>query len=302
MPVPAMRLETTLRPARPYSLADSVRGAAGGTRRLRSGVLDLWDLVDGTPVRMRVGQRPDGTLAAWADGAPPERALERLRFLLALDVDHSPFLRRARRDPLLRDLVLRTPGMRPMRRASPAHALLAAVCGQLVAWREAVRLERRVLALATGRRDGLTLPPSQAQLAGLAPARLRACGLAAPRAAALARVARGPELARLASRTAAQVRAAVTRERGLGPWSAGVIALYGLGRYDLGLVGDLGLVRLMAWTRGVAPAPEETAELLAPYEEWAGLASQYLLLHPLARRRGPGPRPARVRPAVAARG
>jgi len=81
--------------------------------------------------------------------------------------------------------------------------------------------------------------------------------------------------------------AAIARERDFGPWSAAVVAIYGLGRYDHGLVGDLGLMRLMAAERGAVPQPEETAALLEPYGEWAGLASVYLLRHPLARRVGP---------------
>ncbi len=277
-----MLLETTLRPRPPYSLADSSAGTAGGTRRMRGGVLELWDLIDDAPARVRLWQRADGAIEARVSGADPERAHERLRFLLALDVDHAPFLRRARRDPLARVAAWRWPGLRPMRLPTPAHALLAAVCGQLVSGREAARLQRAVLRLATPERDGLRLPPSQADLAGLAAAACAGVGLASRRAAAMGRVARGPSLGRLHGRSTAQIVAAVTREPGLGPWSAGVIAMRGFGRYDHGLVGDLGLMRLWAAVHGAWPAPEETAALLAPYEEWAGLASVYLLRHPLA--------------------
>ena len=69
----------------------------------------------------------------------------------------------------------------------------------------------------------------------------------------------------------------IERERGLGPWSAGVVCLEGLGRSDHGLVGDLGLVKLLAALRGRRVEGWETAELLEPYGEWAGLASVYLL-------------------------
>ena len=48
-------------------------------------------------------------------------------------------------------------------------------------------------------------------------------------------------------------------------------------RYDAGLVDDLGLVKLLASLRGRWPEPGETAELLAPYAEWQGLASVFLL-------------------------
>jgi 3-methyladenine DNA glycosylase/8-oxoguanine DNA glycosylase len=57
-----------------------------------------------------------------------------------------------------------------------------------------------------------------------------------------------------------------------------VIALEGLGRYDLGIVGDLGLIKLLSLIRGRRVEAWETEELLAPYGEWAGLASAYMLL------------------------
>ena len=38
------------------------------------------------------------------------------------------------------------------------------------------------------------------------------------------------------------------------------------------------LVKLLSALRGVWVAPEETLELLAPYEEWQGLAGQVLML------------------------
>ena len=73
------------------------------------------------------------------------------------------------------------------------------------------------------------------------------------------------------------VAARLLRERGLGPWSLGVIALEGLGSYRHGLVGDLALVKLCSALRGRWVELHETAELLAPYEEWAGLAGVYLM-------------------------
>jgi 3-methyladenine DNA glycosylase/8-oxoguanine DNA glycosylase len=57
----------------------------------------------------------------------------------------------------------------------------------------------------------------------------------------------------------------------------GVVALQGLGRYDAGLVGDLGLVKLQASLEGRWPEQYETARLLEPYGEWQGLASLFLL-------------------------
>ena len=42
-------------------------------------------------------------------------------------------------------------------------------------------------------------------------------------------------------------------------------------------MGDLGLVKLLRALRGRSVEGWETAELLEPYGEWAGLASVYLL-------------------------
>ena len=56
-----------------------------------------------------------------------------------------------------------------------------------------------------------------------------------------------------------------------------MICLEGLGRYEFGLARDLGLVKLMSAIRGRWVEAEESDELLAPYGEWAGLASVYLL-------------------------
>lgn len=60
--------------------------------------------------------------------------------------------------------------------------------------------------------------------------------------------------------------------------------MYGIGRYDAGLVGDLGLVRLWCALNGGPREEARTHELVEPHGEWAGLASAHLLSHPLARR------------------
>jgi 3-methyladenine DNA glycosylase/8-oxoguanine DNA glycosylase len=56
-----------------------------------------------------------------------------------------------------------------------------------------------------------------------------------------------------------------------------VVCLEGLGRYERGLARDLGLVKLASALWGRWVEAEETDALLAPYGEWSGLASIYLL-------------------------
>ena len=115
-------------------------------------------------------------------------------------------------------------------------------------------------------------------LARLSPSDLRRHGLALSRATTLIRLVRSLDLERLREHDTEVVLRRLGRERGIGPWSVGVIALEGLGRYDHGLVGDLGLVKLLSSLRGSWVEAGETAELLAPYEEWQGLAGLFLML------------------------
>jgi 3-methyladenine DNA glycosylase/8-oxoguanine DNA glycosylase len=273
--------ETTIVPRAPYSLALSARLRSDTTRRFRDGVLTLALEVEGVPAVARVRQRPDGSLPVAVEGAASEAAVERLRFVLAADDDHTPFLRRFADDRLLGRAVHNLRGLRPLRTATVTHSLLKAVCGQLVQSRAARLTEARLLrALGTPLGD-LFLPPSRATFAGLAPAQLARLGLVARKANALVRLSREWDVERLRNVETRAAVARIERERGLGPWSAGVMCLYGLGRYEHGLVGDLGLIKLCAALLGRRAEPEDTSRLLEPYGEWAGLASVYLLAGPV---------------------
>jgi 3-methyladenine DNA glycosylase/8-oxoguanine DNA glycosylase len=170
-------------------------------------------------------------------------------------------------------------GMRQLRLPTVAQTLLRAFCGQLIESPRARELEVRIVRAVSPRIEGTTFhaPPTSSSFALLAPARLRQLGLHARRAAALVRICRTFDLERLHGMPTEQAAAFIERERGLGPWSAGVVCLEGLGRYERGLVGDLSLIKLMSRLRGRWVEGHETAELLEPYGEWAGLAGLYLV-------------------------
>jgi DNA-3-methyladenine glycosylase II len=248
-------IEATLRPLGPYRLQLITYGRE----------LEL-PLPDGR--RGQAWQRPDGHVHL---RATDEEGLELLRFCLALDADTTEFSRRFRNDPLLGPSIRRLHGLRPLRRPTVAGALLRAICGQLIEAKRAFAIERAIL-----RAIGDPAPRRDA-IAALSPATLRKLGLATHRASTLVRVCRSLDLEGLRDRPIEAVEARLLRERGLGPWSLGVIALEGLGSFRHGLVGDLGLVKLCASLWGRWVDTYETAELLAPYEEWAGLAGLYLM-------------------------
>jgi 3-methyladenine DNA glycosylase/8-oxoguanine DNA glycosylase len=269
--------EATLVPRPPYSLALSARLKSDATRYFRDGVLTVTLEADGRPAVARVRQRPDGTLAVRIGGERPEAALERLRFVLAADDDHTPFLERFAADPLLGEAVRRLRGLRPLRTATVTHALLKAVCGQLIQAKAARLLEARLLRRAASPHGELRLPPTRVTFGRLSPAELARDGLVARKANALVRLSREWDVERLHGVDTGAAAARIERERGLGPWSAGMICLYGLGRFERGLVGDLGLIKLCAALLGRRAEPEDTRALLEPYGEWGGLASVYFL-------------------------
>jgi DNA-3-methyladenine glycosylase II len=264
-------LETTIRPRGPYSLALSARRAHDATRSFRDGVL-VAALADGERVSAR--QVRDGTLTV---RAATEAGLAQLRFVLGVDDDHTPFLQRFRDDRLLAGPIRHLKGLRPVRTATVTHALLRAVCSQLITGREAHLIEGRLIRASTEAVGGLQAPPLPRHLARYAPAELYRFKLPARKATALVRMCRtfDPERLRRLPPDAAAAR--LERERGIGPYTVGLVWTQGLGRYDRGIVGDLGLLKVCSAIEGRWVDTDDTARLLARYEEWAGLACVYLM-------------------------
>ena len=162
-------------------------------------------------------------------------------------------------------------GKRPLRVGTVTQALVRAVCGQLIPSREARKIERALIR-STCESDGvLYVPPTPACFAGPAPAQLQRFGLTA---------AKGLDDRPLLPDDRPRAAARMSRRQGSpsgssgsaasGPWSVGVIGLQGLGCYELGLVGDLGLIKLCTALLGRPAEPEDTAELLEPVRRVAG--------------------------------
>ncbi len=261
-------------PAGPYSLRLSARHGSDATRSFRDGVLTMTLAGESGLEQARAWQEPSGLVSIQALSLP---GLARARFVLGVDDDHSEFLRRFADDPLLGRAIPQLRGLRPLRTATVAHALLRALAGQLITAREARAIERTVIRRTTRKLGELYGPPTTADLARFSPAELRRLGLGARRAAALVRICRSIDLEALRDEPTDVVARRLERERGIGPWTVGVVCLEGLGRFECGLARDLGLVKLASALWGRHVEAEETDALLEPYGEWAGLASVYLL-------------------------
>ena len=224
-----MLLDERLRPRGPYSLELSARSARDPTRTFRDGLLTCV-FEAGAPARARVWQERSGDLRVRVESREPEAALDVLRFVLGCEDDHTEFLRRFRSDRLIGRATFMLRGLRPLRTATVTHALLRALCGQLIAAREARRIEARLIRRYGRSHGDLVLPPTRETFAPLSPAELCRSGLVARKSAALVRISRAWDAQALRGVPTDVAVRRIVEERTLGPWSAGVICLEGLRR------------------------------------------------------------------------
>jgi AraC family transcriptional regulator of adaptative response / DNA-3-methyladenine glycosylase II len=226
------------------------------------------------------GRRPRGAhvvatlrLSDPRDLAP---AVARLRRLLDLDADPAAVDAALAADPVLAPSVAAVPGVRLPGTVDPAETALRAVLGQQVSV-AAARTTATRLAAALGERlsaelagDGPDLLfPAAATVAEHAadvltgPARRTATvvGLAAALADAT--------LVLDAGRDPAALRAELTALPGVGPWTAGYLAIRVLGDPDELLPGDLA-VRRGARALGIDDLPRHAARW-APWRSYAAL-------------------------------
>ena len=133
-------------PHGPYSLRLSGGLASDATRVVANGSYRATIRVEGTLETVRAWQRSDGVVCVRAES---EAAVEHVRYVLGLEDDHSEFLRRFAADPLLGGPIRHLRGLRPVRTATVAHALLRAVAGQLILAKRAREIERLIVRRST---------------------------------------------------------------------------------------------------------------------------------------------------------
>jgi 3-methyladenine DNA glycosylase/8-oxoguanine DNA glycosylase len=175
-----------------------------------------------------------------------------LRAMLGLEVDPAPLARLVAAEPGLGRIALALRGMRPPRFAGLFEAVANVIPFQQVSLDAGAAIVRRLVERygASLEHDGRRLHafPAAGAIAGARVDALRACGLSGRKAEALRHAARAIEagelteaqLARLPSRDAIR---RLSELPGIGPWSAALILLRGLGRLDVFPPGDVGATR-----------------------------------------------------------
>jgi 3-methyladenine DNA glycosylase/8-oxoguanine DNA glycosylase len=294
-------LEVEVRPPSPFRLP---RGSTDRTLRVRGGVATRLLHVDGCPVLVRAWQPARDRVRFRAEAVDPElvsvppivggpcgdgagreqleRAIERMRSALWVDVDLSDFYRRFRRDRLVGPLIRRRPDFRPSGRPWPWEALAAAVVGQLIEAQRAALIERRIAGrwgprLGDGRTALRDVPGPEA-IAGRAPAELESMELVGKRAMALRLLARDVAAGRCRIEDASGDEALLARPQ-IGPWTVQCLGLFGRNDLDSLPAGDLGYIKLVGRLngRGRRATVPEVEEFYAPYEPYRGLVGALTL-------------------------
>jgi AraC family transcriptional regulator of adaptative response / DNA-3-methyladenine glycosylase II len=220
------------------------------------------------------------------DLADTQAAVQRCRRMFDLDADPTQVDAHLATDPLLAPLVRARPGLRSPGHPDGVELLVRAVLGQQVSVRGARTLAARLVAahgepLATAEAGVTHVFPSAATIAQCSPA-----DFAMPRA-------RGAALIDLCGRLAAgeividsgSDRSDVAQQlqdvRGIGPWTAGYVAMRALNDPDVFLPTDVGVRNaLVALGRDGRPSTAGTlADAWRPWRSyalhhlWASLAS-----------------------------
>jgi DNA-3-methyladenine glycosylase II len=278
-----------MRACGPFSLAAAARFTEGFPAGQGGGDNARLDLAfpaddDWTTVGVRVGEDRTGLLAEIVAN-PGSVALGQIRGqverILSLDVDGTGFPAVAERDPVVRDLQARYPGLRPVQFHSPYEAAAWTIIGQRIRMTQAAGIRTR---MATQLGDSVDfgdrqLPsfPAPDRLAALRDfpgltdrkiEQLRALGRAAGQGAL--------DATALRSRPSEEALAHLRTLPGIGPFSAELILLRGAGHPDAFPTHEKRLHRAMAAVYHLGPDPDtEVLQAIAdrwrPYRTWTSL-------------------------------
>ncbi|MFY4731261.1 DUF488 family protein [Nitrospira sp. BLG_2] len=187
-----------------------------------------------------------------------------VRRILGLDVDPEPLQRLAEAERRLGSTAFALRGMRPPRFAGLFEAFANVVPFQQVSLDAGVAIVGRLVerfgkALEHDGRRFHAFPTAEVVAAARLDA-LRACGLSRRKAETLRQVANAIEsgeiteqqLVRMSSSEAVLV---LSELQGIGPWSASLVLLRGLGRLDVFPPGDVGVTRGLGKLMRLPPGP-----------------------------------------------
>jgi DNA-3-methyladenine glycosylase II len=270
-------------------------------RRLSTNVVDRFDgatyrrLIGDAkaPAVLSVTQTGPAELRAGVERAGKKRfdAAALVSRLLGTQVDLEPFYRAAATVDWLAPLVAGARGVKPPRYPTVWEACVNAIVYQQISIHAASAILRRVIeryavAVADGDAQLYAFPGPQ-RLIDADTEDLRGLGLSNNKIVSVRAVGRailegGIDEAALARLPTPELTASLAEHRGIGPWTAAVIALRGFGRLDLFPMKDSGVARSISVLSGRTDVDVES--LLAQLGEQRGMLYYHLLLGRLVAR------------------
>lgn len=184
-----------------------------------------------------------------------------------------------RRDPILRDLILRQGacGLAAAQRADHFTALVRAITFQQLSTKAATTIYNRLMTLMP---EGV---PTPVAMATLSDEQLRGVGVSRQKAGYLRdlceKIAAGQlDLDRLPDMPDEDVIVALSRVKGIGRWSAEMFLIFRLHRPDVLPVGDLGIVTAIqkAYRMRKRPTPDRMRRIGEAWRPYRSVASWYL--------------------------
>ena len=272
-----------IRVATPYRLDLTV----SALRRTSTNLVDVYTAdgrylraLDGgsKPVIVSVTQPSANALAVTISGIDGGAgivagALASVRRMLGTERDLSEFHRHARTIPWLLPLARRMRGLKPPRYPSLFEACVNAILFQQLSLHAATAIMRRLITAIGSRveHDGVPLAvfPSVKQFLGADDAVIRTAGFSAGKLAALRRAGEAIAAGELSEASldelpSAEAALLLNRIKGIGPWTAAVILLRGLGRLDMFPGNDSGVAANLARVAGERMDVAPIAESLGP--------------------------------------
>jgi DNA-3-methyladenine glycosylase II len=289
-------METTLAVRPPFRLDLT----ANVLRRLSTNVVDTFDgttyrrLLGGAePSLLGVAQIAADRVRVSLDGPAAARIDPTVLVarMLGTDADLEPFTAAAARVAWLAPIVRGALGVKPPRYPTLWEACVNAIVYQQISIHAAGAILRRVIEryaqpFDLGDARLFAFPPPET-IAAADAEELRGVGLSINKVVALRVVARAVidgeiDEAALAELPTPELLEALVTHRGIGPWTAAVIALRGFGRLDLFPMNDSGVARSVRDLSGRADV--DVPALLALLGEQRGMLYYHLLLGRLAAR------------------
>jgi DNA-3-methyladenine glycosylase II len=269
-------------------------------RRLSTNVVDRFD---GTTYRRLIGDARSPTLLTVTQAGPAELMVDLegsgtafdpavlLERMLGIDVDLEPFYRASAAIGWLAPLVTGARGVKPPRYPTVWEACVNAIVYQQISIHAAGAILRRVIehyAVPVTIGDSrLYAFPGPQTLIDADAEDMRGLGLSINKVVSLRAVARAIldgaiDEAALMLLPTPDLMAALATHRGIGPWTAAVIALRGFGRLDLFPMKDSGVARSVKDLSGSSDVNVEA--LLEQLGEQRGMLYYHLLLGRLVAR------------------